>query len=244
VRSLIALLGLLPWPFIGRLGIAFTEITLSVVVLASSVIVGHELKAWRDWFWDPVTTHPWAPTPRPSSGDVVTRPTETPAPTPMPIPLGAASALGLPGAVALPTNCRPLRANEQLVFTNAVVSGADCVRTSIREDGVHLIVDTYPAMSSDFGVVAVADEVPTLKVFAPVNWPNPVLVIRGTRAGNVGSALVLTWQARSPTQLLGVSGQKIDVSTDGGGWPRLMVTPSDGAGRRMYIWTGSAYSQQ
>jgi len=53
-------------PFTGRLGIAFTEIVLAAAVLIGSVILGHDLKEWRDWFWDQETTHPWAPTPRPS----------------------------------------------------------------------------------------------------------------------------------------------------------------------------------
>ena len=58
-----------PWPFVGRLGIAFTEIVLAAAVLVGAVIIGHDLKEWRDWFWDQQTTHPWAPTPRP--GDLI-----------------------------------------------------------------------------------------------------------------------------------------------------------------------------
>src|SRR5207249_10874459 len=54
----------------GRLAIAFTEITLAVFVVCSSVVVGHQLKAWREWFYDPETTHPWAPTPKPSPSEV------------------------------------------------------------------------------------------------------------------------------------------------------------------------------
>lgn len=53
-------------PFAGRLTVAFVEIVLAASMLVGSVILGHELKEWRDWFWDPGTTHIWAPTPKPS----------------------------------------------------------------------------------------------------------------------------------------------------------------------------------
>jgi hypothetical protein len=56
----------MPWPFLGRLGLAFAEIVFAATTLAGSVIVGHELKEWRDWFWDSGTARIWAPTPKPS----------------------------------------------------------------------------------------------------------------------------------------------------------------------------------
>lgn len=56
----------LPLPFAGRLTLALAEIVLAVAVLAGSVILGHELRAWRDWYWAPGTERLWAPTPRPS----------------------------------------------------------------------------------------------------------------------------------------------------------------------------------
>ena len=63
---LVAVAHRVPWPFMGRLGLAFAEIVLASATLAGSVIVGHELKEWRDWFWDPGTSRIWAPTPAPS----------------------------------------------------------------------------------------------------------------------------------------------------------------------------------
>jgi len=56
----------LPLPFVGRLGLAFAEIVLASATLVGSVILGHELKEWRDWYWDPGTARIWAPTPKPT----------------------------------------------------------------------------------------------------------------------------------------------------------------------------------
>jgi hypothetical protein len=242
VSLIVSLVRLLPWPFIGRLGLAFMEITLAVFVVASSVVVGHELKAWREWFWHPETSHPWAPTPRPSPVDAVApqmpsvvavAPVVTAAPA---IPL-----VGLPVGLGTGATCRPAAPNEHLVFINKVTSGSDCVRTVERDDGVHLVVDTSPGVSTDFGVIATPRDATFVRVFAPVSWPSPVLVIR---TEDLGSAVVLTWESRSPTKLLGVSGQKVDVSVDTAGWPRVMVTAPDGKSRRMYVWTGSSFSAQ
>jgi hypothetical protein len=52
-------------PFIARLGIAFVELVVAASVVAGSIVVGHELKEWREWYGDPATHRPWAPTPRP-----------------------------------------------------------------------------------------------------------------------------------------------------------------------------------
>ena len=57
----------LPLPFVGRLGLAFAEIVLATATLVGSIIVGHELKEWRDWYWDPGTARIWAPTPKPTA---------------------------------------------------------------------------------------------------------------------------------------------------------------------------------
>lgn len=57
---------LLPWRLAGRLATAFAEILLAAVVVSGSVVVGHQLREWRAWYWDPATTHPWAPTPAPT----------------------------------------------------------------------------------------------------------------------------------------------------------------------------------
>ncbi len=56
-----------PWQFFGRLSLAFAEIVLATSTLVGSVILGHELKAWREWYADPGTAKPWAPTPKPSA---------------------------------------------------------------------------------------------------------------------------------------------------------------------------------
>jgi hypothetical protein len=247
VSPIVALLRLLPWAFFGRLIIAFTEITLAVFVVSSSIVVGHELKAWREWFWDPDTTRPWAPTPQPSPTMLVAQPIASsvqPAaasPQWLATPAAAAPMFAIPVTVG-GAFCRPPAPNEQLVFINKVITGADCVRTVQRDDGIHVVVETYPGTSADFGVIASSGETPNVRVFVPINWTSPVLVVQASRAGNIG-AMVLTWEARSPTQLIGVSGQKVDLSTDSGGWPRLVVTSFDGS-RRMYIWTGSAFSAQ
>ena len=53
-------------PFSGRLAIAFVEVVLAATVLSGSIVLGHELKDWRGWYYDPATEHPWAPTPKPT----------------------------------------------------------------------------------------------------------------------------------------------------------------------------------
>ena len=53
-------------PLSARLLIAFLEIALAVTVLSGSIVLGHELKDWRAWYYDPATEHPWAPTPKPT----------------------------------------------------------------------------------------------------------------------------------------------------------------------------------
>jgi hypothetical protein len=63
-----------PWSFFGRLGLALAEIVLAASTLAGSVILGHELKAWREWYADPATERFWAPTPKPSATPPVDEP--------------------------------------------------------------------------------------------------------------------------------------------------------------------------
>jgi len=70
VTHLLTLVRLMPVGFISRLAIALVEITLACALMSTSIIVGHQLQTWRAWYWDPQTTHPWAPTPTP---DAVTR---------------------------------------------------------------------------------------------------------------------------------------------------------------------------
>lgn len=55
-----------PAAFVGRCAIAVVEITAAAALLTGSVVVGHDLRAWRAWYGDPRTAHPWAPTPTPS----------------------------------------------------------------------------------------------------------------------------------------------------------------------------------
>ena len=43
--------------FVNRLVIAFVELTLAAAVVAGAVVVGHDLREWRDWY--PTAYHPW-----------------------------------------------------------------------------------------------------------------------------------------------------------------------------------------
>jgi len=60
VAYLIALVRALPWAVFGRLTTAFVEIALTVVILSTSIVLGHELRDWRTFYGD--APHPWAPT--------------------------------------------------------------------------------------------------------------------------------------------------------------------------------------
>ena len=62
VASLIALIRVFPWAFLGRLSMALVEIALAVVILSTSIVLGHEMRDWRTWYSDGNTAHPWAPT--------------------------------------------------------------------------------------------------------------------------------------------------------------------------------------
>lgn len=44
-------------PFIGRLVTAFVELVLAAAVVVGAIVVGHELREWRDWY--PNAYHPW-----------------------------------------------------------------------------------------------------------------------------------------------------------------------------------------
>ena len=55
-----------PLAFLARCGTAFVEIVLAIVIIGGAVVVGHDLRQFRDWYGDPGTTHLWAPTPVPS----------------------------------------------------------------------------------------------------------------------------------------------------------------------------------
>ena len=43
--------------FGGRLVIAFVELALAAAVIAGAIVVGHDLREWRDWY--PTAYHPW-----------------------------------------------------------------------------------------------------------------------------------------------------------------------------------------
>ena len=47
-------------PFAGRLLIAFVELALAAAVIAGAIVVGHDLREWRDWY--PTAYHPWTDT--------------------------------------------------------------------------------------------------------------------------------------------------------------------------------------
>jgi len=67
---LIALVRAFPWAFFGRLSMAFIEIALTVVILSTSIVLGHEMRDWRTWYSNSNTAHPWAPTRPPMVGPV------------------------------------------------------------------------------------------------------------------------------------------------------------------------------
>ena len=52
-------------PFAGRLVIAFVELTLAAAVIAGAIVVGHDLREWRDWY--PTAYHPWTDVQRQAS---------------------------------------------------------------------------------------------------------------------------------------------------------------------------------
>jgi hypothetical protein len=43
--------------FVGRLAMAFTELTLAAAVIVGAIVAGHNLTEWRDWY--ATVYHPW-----------------------------------------------------------------------------------------------------------------------------------------------------------------------------------------
>jgi hypothetical protein len=43
--------------FVGRLVTAFVELTIAGAVIVGAIVVGHDLREWRDWY--PTAYHPW-----------------------------------------------------------------------------------------------------------------------------------------------------------------------------------------
>jgi hypothetical protein len=44
--------------FVSRLVTAFVELTLAAAVIVGAIVVGHDLREWRDWY--PTAYHPWS----------------------------------------------------------------------------------------------------------------------------------------------------------------------------------------
>jgi len=51
--------------FVGRLVTAFVELTLATAVIVGAIVVGHELREWREWY--PQAHHPWLDGPLPAA---------------------------------------------------------------------------------------------------------------------------------------------------------------------------------
>jgi hypothetical protein len=51
--------------FVDRLVIAFVELALAAAVIVGAIVVGHELREWREWY--PQAHHPWLETPAPAT---------------------------------------------------------------------------------------------------------------------------------------------------------------------------------
>jgi hypothetical protein len=51
--------------FVSRLVAAFVELTLAGAVIVGAIVVGHDLRQWRDWY--PTAYHPWIDTQRPTT---------------------------------------------------------------------------------------------------------------------------------------------------------------------------------
>jgi hypothetical protein len=58
--------------FGGRLITAFVELALAAAVIAGAIVVGHDLREWRDWY--PTAYHPWTDVQRQATE--LTEPTE------------------------------------------------------------------------------------------------------------------------------------------------------------------------
>lgn len=226
------LVRLLPLAFLGRLGIAFIEIALAALVISTSVVVGHDLKQWRTWYWDPSTIRPWQPTPVPTN-----------APSPVPVAtltIGTVPSLVFSQATPLPA-CHAATVNEQLAFARSGASGVECVWVTQRADGAHVVVASNGFGDRDLGVVAPAQGTAAVHVYAPQSWAEPVLVVTNADTTNV---LVFSWQQRGLVELLRAGGDRIDLASDTGGWPKVMVfsRENNAARLRIYRWNGASFA--
>ncbi len=55
------------FPFLGRCAVAFIELVVAAAIIVGSVVVGHDLAAFRAWYSAPTTIHHWVPMPQPST---------------------------------------------------------------------------------------------------------------------------------------------------------------------------------
>ncbi len=232
MSSTIALVRRLPWALLERLAIASVEVAVAATILSGSVVIGHALRDWRAWYWDPATTHPWAPTPLPR---------ETAGAAAASAPATPVSVAAAPRPAPTPTPpCHPSAPGEMLAFANPVATGADCVWLAPRADGTHLVVASWGVAPTDLGVVGAPQEVPSVRVYTPDTWGAPVLVTVSAANAGGGEVLVLTWRSGDVMPLLRTNGRVVDVAADPAGWPRVRVARSDGP--KTYAWNGRTYS--
>ncbi|HZP95951.1 MAG TPA: hypothetical protein VFC31_06410 [Candidatus Limnocylindria bacterium] len=67
MTAAITLVRLLPTRLVARVALAAVEVGVAAAILSGSIVIGHELREWRAWYWAPAMTHPWAPTSTPSA---------------------------------------------------------------------------------------------------------------------------------------------------------------------------------
>ena len=219
------LVRLLPLAFLGRLGVAFVEITLAALVISTSVVVGHDLKQWRAWYWDPSTLRPWMPTPSP-----------TPIASAAPVPVVIHVAVPVTAMPATPAPaCGVSSGDEELVFARSGLSGAECVWLDHLDDGTHLRVAVNGFAVRDLGVVAPPSGGVSVRVYAPAAWQEPVVVVVAPE-----SVLVFSWQGRGIIEFLRAGGDHIGLASDTGGWPRVNVMQP--GGMRSYRWNGASFA--
>jgi len=226
------LVRLLPLAFMGRLGIAFVEIVLATLVISTAVVVGHDLKAWRAWYWDPSTLRYWQPTPAPTEAR-------------SPIPVATLTIGTVPSVVyrqaTPPPACRASTGSEQLAFARSGPSGAECVWATQQRDGTHLVVAMNGYADRDLGVVAAPQGTPAVHVYAPQSWTEPVLVVTNA---DTTSVLVFSWQSRGLVELLRGGGDRVDLASDVGGWPRITIFARENGALRaqIYRWNGASFA--
>jgi hypothetical protein len=225
------LVRLLPLAFMGRLGIAFVEIVLATLVISTSVVVGHDLKAWRAWYWDPSTIHPWLPT---------STPTNVIAALPQVATVAVATSSVATRVPTPPPPCGAAASGAQLVFVRPAQAGRDCVWFTHEAAGWHVVVDTRGTVT-DIGVISLA--APQFDVYSPSAAAAPILVVSGTAGADAANVVVFTWQTRGMVELFRAGGRRLDVHADSEGWPRIEVTRAEGTSlrARLYVWDGKTY---